>query len=361
MQVKQQRNSSIELLRIAAMLFIVCSHLCFHNGMVVYSLPLTVNKIFAQCALLGNLGVDIFVIITGYFLCDKAFSTKRVSSLLAQVWFYSLLLSGVSIVLFGVQPSLLAVIETVFPTIFAEYWFFTAYIVLLFISPFVNCMIDNLSRPAFLRLVLILVALWVIMPTFTTQNMYGSEIPQFLLFYLIGAYFKRYPDNIFKRKAVRNFTMIASAAILILSVVAINVITMSIEALNKYSVYATYFFSRNSLFVVAVAVGMFSAAAYSTPFFSGKINTVSSCVFGVYLIHDHPLFRTVLWINWFDIKSLYESVLFPIYAILIVLVVFTGGVLVEFVRLKTVAKPMSNAIERLLQLIVMVCKKIIKE
>ena len=61
---KQQRNSSIELLRIVAMLFIVLSHLCVHNGVDVNALPYSFNKIFLQCGILGNIGVNVFVIIT---------------------------------------------------------------------------------------------------------------------------------------------------------------------------------------------------------------------------------------------------------------------------------------------------------
>ena len=86
---KSPRNSAVELLRILAMLMIVLSHICVHSGFdSTYSL-LTVNRLFVQFGYLGNLGVVLFVLISGYFQCTAGFRPQSISRLLAQVWFYS--------------------------------------------------------------------------------------------------------------------------------------------------------------------------------------------------------------------------------------------------------------------------------
>ncbi len=70
-----QRDSGFELLRILSMFGILYSHFFVHSGMISYpSNGITFNKIWSQCMMLGNLGSDIFILISGYFL----YGNKRV-------------------------------------------------------------------------------------------------------------------------------------------------------------------------------------------------------------------------------------------------------------------------------------------
>lgn len=348
---KQQRNSSIELLRIIAMLFIVLSHLCVHNGLDVNAMPYSFNKIFLQCGILGNIGVNVFVIITGYFYCNKNFSTKRLSSLFVQVWFYSVILALVVIVGFNYKPSLKTLLTIVFPTLFREYWFFTAYVVLMLISPFINILIKNLSRNNYFCLLLCLIILWVILPTFTMQGMMWSEIPHFVMFYLIGAYLSKYPENIISKKNSGVLLVVVCFTLLFASTVVINTIPEFISSLSFLKSYGDYFYSRNSVLVVGIAIGLFAIAKNIKPFKNKFINAVSSCVFGVYLIHDNPLFREVLWENIFNVSKLAESSLLIVYSIPIILIVFIAGTIIEFIRLKTIAKPLTNLLDKGINLV----------
>lgn len=342
-QAKAQRNSSVELLRIVAMLFIVLSHLCVHSGFELSALPFSFNKLLLGWGTLGNLGVNIFVIISGYFLCVKTVNVKGISKLLTQVWFYSWVLFAVAVLVFKVDVSLKSAVTALFPTIFNEYWFFTAYIVLFLLSPFINTLIQSLNRQNFLRLLLCTVVLWVVIPTFTNQPMYGTEIPQFVTLYLIGAYFRKHPENLFSKKRNRVLLLAICTALLLLSVVALNLLA------TRYP--ATHFYSRTSVLVVGVAVGLFALSVYHTPFSNRFINAVSSCTFGVYLIHDNPFVRQILWKQTVRATSFYFSPFFFAYGLLAVVLVFVACTLIEFVRQKTVAKPMSNALEKLLSLI----------
>ena len=73
MTKRSSRNSSIELLRILSMFAIVIHHYAYHSTFkwwtynTQYSGALKVN-LFLH--FFGKLGVDIFVIIGAYFLCD---------------------------------------------------------------------------------------------------------------------------------------------------------------------------------------------------------------------------------------------------------------------------------------------------
>jgi len=87
------------------------------------------------------------------------------------------------------------------------------------------------------------------------------------------------------------------------------------------------------------------------PFTNKFVNQLSACTFGVYLIHDNFQFRQILWTRIFNISEIYQSPFFVIQAIAIVLTVFSACAIIEFVRLKTIATPLSNIVERFLQAI----------
>ena len=345
--VKKERNSSIELLRIVAMLFIILSHLCVHNGISLSQMPPSLNKTLMQWGTLGNLGVDIFVLISGYFLSTLTFKRRRLIELLTEVWLYSAILAALSFFVFDIVPGQKAFLKICMPTVFAEYWFFSAYVVLLLLSPFLNLLIERMSRADFKRLLLILLSLWVLIPTATTQLMYGNEIAQLILFYLIGAYFRKHPDNLFEKKRVRVLCTAVFWVLLLFSSVFID--HVAAKLFPSLAGHGLHFFSRNSLFVVGIAVGMFASAVYRKPFTNRFINTVASCTFGVYLLHDNHLFRQALWTRIFPIKAIYGSPLFPLYAVLIVFTVLSACTVIEWIRQKTVAAPISRAVDRLVE------------
>ena len=86
------RNSNIELLRIVAMLAIVAHHYVV-NSTVMYLfdqiLP-TTNSIFLQLwGMWGKTAINVFVVITGYFMCQRKLTAKRYLKILLEIVFYS--------------------------------------------------------------------------------------------------------------------------------------------------------------------------------------------------------------------------------------------------------------------------------
>lgn len=342
------RNSAIELLRIVAIIFIVLSHICHHSGFdYTYSI-MTLNRLFVQFGILGNLGVAIFVMISGYFLCRKPFRPKTVSRLFAQVWFYSISLFLLCKFGFGYSYSAPQLLAVFFPTVFNEYWFFTAYIVLLLLTPFLNILLNALSRQQFQAMLGCMLFLWVLIPTLTRQQMYAGEIPQFVLYYSLGAYFQLYPDNPFRNKWLRLGLTVGSFLLLM-------VLTVVLGYLERYTPAAfgaaNRFYDRNSLIIAGCATGLFTLAVYWKPFFCPFINTLGGCTFGVYLIHDNPAVREILWKQLLNQNAYFTSGSFIPRIVLCVLAVFSVCSALEFLRQKTVAAPMTNGLHRLLSLL----------
>ena len=337
------RNSSVELLRIVAMLMIVLSHVCVHSGIDRGSMPLSLNRIFIRWGSLGNLGVDIFVMISGYFLCTKKNPTTSLGKLLVQVWFYSVGLFIVCWLGFGYSYAKKDLLEVFLPTIFSEYWFFTAYFVLLMISPYLNAFLSQGNREGLQKLLFVLVLLWVLIPTFTRQGMYGAEIPQFILFYMIGAYFRMHPDNCFQHKRIRMLVTLCSFGLLFSSTVIFEVIGTRISFFVNQD---ALLYERRSLLVVGCAVGLFTNAIYAKPFTNRFVNEVAACTFGVYLIHDNPAVRKILWRQLLPNAQFLDSPFLILRILGSAAVVFVCAAGIEYLRQKTVAKPMLNIYEK---------------
>lgn len=342
---KSPRNSAIELLRILAMLMIVLSHICCHSGFdSAYSL-LSINRLFVQFGYLGNLGVALFLMISGYFQCVSPFRIRSVSRLLSQVWFYSVTLFLLCRFVFGCPYSGSMLLQVFLPTIYGEYWFFTAYMVLLLLSPFLNTMLRSLTRSQYRTMLGISLLLWSVIPTLTKQPMYAGEIPQFLLYYSLGAYFRLYPDNRFRKKSLGWAAALGSMAV----VYGLTVVLGYCERFTPEAFGASLrFYDRNSLPILTAAVGLFSLAVYSKPFTSRFINTAGSCTFGVYLIHDNPVVRTLLWQQWLHWGAYFTSGSFILRLILSVLLVFALCTLIEWLRQQTVAAPLDRTVDKLL-------------
>lgn len=91
LQINNQRNSSIEMLRLVAMFFVVMSHSAVHSAFPSAVSTFSLNSCLLDWMTLGNLGTDIFVVLSGWNLFGKQFRIKSVLSYIVQIWTISVL------------------------------------------------------------------------------------------------------------------------------------------------------------------------------------------------------------------------------------------------------------------------------
>ena len=138
--MKEERDSGIELLRIFAIFMVIGVHIfayggyfkaaCENTGLVWSSAHFM--KLFFRPA------VDIFVIITGYFMVHSPFdlkkSYKRALSIYGTVYFYSLLLGIIVLAnksAFETEDTVQIIIAKMLLPLFSQEWYFlTDYILL---------------------------------------------------------------------------------------------------------------------------------------------------------------------------------------------------------------------------------------
>ena len=92
----KERNSSFELLRIIAMIFIIFHHFSVHGGFAFLPNDLSLNRVWIDfISMFGKVGVNLFVLISGYFLITKdgpLFDIKRLLKLWLPMILYSLII-----------------------------------------------------------------------------------------------------------------------------------------------------------------------------------------------------------------------------------------------------------------------------
>lgn len=338
MQKEKTRNSNIEILRIISMIFIVLSHYSSHNGIMNYNLPIGINRFLLNIFVLGNIGVILFVLISGCFLIDSdKFSLRKLLKIVLQVWFYSIIIYIVCCICGFTKFSIRGLIVNFLPITSKRYWFVTSYIVLYIFHPFINKFLKTLSKQGWLLFLGVCFILFSIIPTFltSTANFYGNELIQFLIFYAIGGYLKKYGFDWLTKK--RNIWMlIVTTLTLLLSVVAIDLLSIKIPMIGKY---ATYLYDRHSIVAILFSISLFVCFINKKPFHNRFINTISAATFGVYLIHDNNYIRYFLWNNIIHSGEYVSSHFLFFHALGSVALVFSICVLIDFLREIIIEKP----------------------
>ncbi len=85
------RNLNIEVLRIVSMFMIIAGHAITHTNILdnISGYNFYIIKFFG---IVFNVATNVYVLISGYLLCDKTFKIKKVFNLWFQVFFYSTLI-----------------------------------------------------------------------------------------------------------------------------------------------------------------------------------------------------------------------------------------------------------------------------
>lgn len=330
--MKNQRNSNIELLRIISMFLIVMHHFSFH-GINLTNTPISIDRLVYNWLVIGGkLGVDIFVIITGYYMCKSKYTLKKFLKVALQTIFYSL---GIFILFrfFVNNPYCKfdshSLIRAVFPISFYEYWFVSTFILLMIITPFLNNIINEYSKEKLLKVIIIAVLICSVIPTYFSNFVPLGDLGWFAVLYLISGYLRLYPIKVNKK------VPIVLSIILYFSIIVLFTSSLSSPSLQN-------------LYVLALAISMFLAFEKMQPHYSKIINIIASAAFGVYLIHDNNYMRPYLWKKILNVQNLYGTGRLFFYAILIIPIVYIACTIIELIRIYTIDKIIMKKVDKIL-------------
>ena len=122
-----------------------------------------------------------------------------------------------------------------------------------------------------------------------------------------------------------------------------------------------FYFTQNDygFFQLLLGIGLFIIFLKAKITYRPWINTVASTTFGIYLLHDNKLFLHYMWDNIFSTYQCYDSALLPLYAILVVALIFIVGMVVDYMRLAFIEKPVMKAITPSLERIQLRVEKVL--
>ena len=343
------RNSVFEVLRILAMLLILVSHYSEHGYVVEgvgYSyIQNTFNRWLLPVFNTGEIGVILFVLLSGYFLVDRQISPRRILILIGEVWFYSVLVFTVSCLVTH-SFHILDLLRSLFPTLYGQYWFFTAYILLMCFTPFLNLFLRQLCRSRSHYFAFLAVALfwWSLLPTFLDTSTKASSLGLFVLFYSIGAGIRKGLFGAQSEKASLMWVILLS---LLWVLIPIGMDLAGHLFLPFLARHNTHFFAVFSILPIALAAAIVAYVEKQPPFTSEKINAVASHVFAVYLLTDHPAIRMILWKRIFRCELFAESPWLILHLLGCVAGLFCAGVLIDMLRTRAIEPMLLRLLDRL--------------
>ena len=339
------RQSNIELLRIVVMAMIVGCHFATHGGFHYDSHTITIPRLWWNFIEMGgNFGSDVFIIISAYFLINNRNlenSPKKIVKLWGQIFFYSVFSFFVAFLLGKGDTSLKNIIKTLFPITFDNWWFASTYFVMYLIHPYLNRLLQSLSKEVYQKLILFAFFIWSIIPTFTTSSFQSNKLIEFTLLYAIAGYIKIYgfQSNIASKSWFKLWLF--SSALTYLSCVIFLFLGTKFEFFSSHSLY---FYRRNSVLTIFRAVTFFMMFLTMDLGVNHLINKVASATFGVYLLHESNLLRLFLWKNVFHNADFQNSVLIIPYSLTVVLIVYIVCTLIELCRIRFVEKPILKVV-----------------
>lgn len=299
---KKQRDSRYELLRIIAMLAITLNHTPISEDAITANIYIH-NLFFLG----GQFGVNLFVIIGAWFLCEKDFTSKGIIRIIEQMIYYSILLDIVCAVL-GFSFSLGSFARSF------SYWFPFGYVFMLVATPVINRLPYKTKR-------LIAILGFGIASLVTCLGIVSNNciiVKLFLKGVFIGPVWFCF----------------------ILVVVAVLKPRLNVQYGNNGAFLFGFFITYVAMYVILIYTDNSSIREVHSPlcFMSAlfmfefirrtkinhnhRINKLAHCAFGAYLFQSHQIFKTYLWEGLFQFSHVSEvSTLYIVEPILIIVMI----------------------------------------
>ena len=307
----RKRNMNIEILRVFSMFLVVVCHYFASNYRFAdlegfaHILKYWIDK------LAGQTGVCCFLMITGYFMVGKSFKVARVIKTDIQAVVYSVILCVCYCVLMVTQafpdsviprwhalPEATTFFQSIFPVWNSVYWFVTAYVFLLIISPVLNLIISHLNARWHMLVIIVFssVSIWQLFSKFSA---YWNYLLYAAIVYMIGAWIRLYADRIrMSHKYLKITGVIVISALLLF--------LFSVEIVSNGAIADWFNWSGHTMFGGVPVLPMVIAACifYAVlqlpvraggPGLMRVSSLIAPAMFGVYLLHGNQTFFVAFW------------------------------------------------------------------
>ena len=342
---KPKRNSVFELLRILSMLMI----LFFHSYRNVSEMPFSQSFYAEILKMWGIVGVDLFVMISAYFLVDQKFKTVRILDIILKTTGYFVMFNIVYLVYYflrsgSIPRTVLPIIELnaralVDPLWIKQYWFVAAYAAMVLVSPLINALLYKLDATK-IKLLLIVFSFVPFVSNFQSATMI-NDVFNFLYIYMLIGYLKTTDFKVKKLRFGILFILLTAVVIVSKFIMRLNYKSSAYLFIQKFLEKTLGNTGRHSIVVLVFALLIFGIAVNIKPFYSKSINFISRYVFGVYLFHENPLFNicNMVFVKAALLKIIAANSVFYFSYIGVVVAIFISGIIFDIVYIALIHKP----------------------
>lgn len=338
---KAPRASNIELFRVFSMLLIVMHHYVVNSGLSAAEGPIMTNYFSwkSQFLLLfggwGKMGINCFVLITGYFMCQSKISLQKFFKLLLQVEFYSIVLACIFWATGYRHLTPRAVLYAIWPIWSISNNFVHCFLLFYFLIPYLNTLIQHIGHRQHLYLMGFLVMMYSFLGTFVEKIGWGlrlNYVSWFCVIYLIGSYIRLYQKEFFS--GTKKWALIS------VGVFALTLFSTIPGHLFKHKYWDFFFWDCHRPFALLLAVSLFCLFKNLKIPYSKWINLLGATSFGVLLIHaNSDAMRRWLWKDTLNNVGAYDSPYFLLHVFGSVLAIYLICTGIDWLRIRFIEKP----------------------
>ena len=336
-----QRDYGIDLLRIISMLMVPIVHVIGQGGILAAAVPFSIQYESAWMLMSFVLvAVNCFILITGYVYYGKETKYYRLATLWIEVLFYSVIILLLFYFMFPTQLGFEDIWKNIIPTFFTKgqfsrYWFFTAYVGMFLISPFVNMALKHFNKKQDLAAFLSLFIIFSLLPTILNQDRafnlnQGYGVLWFVVLYYTGGLLHKY--EIFKKLKSNKWLLIYIVCSLISW--SIRYILESLGLIETgFGLYSFNCYLSPLYFIGGIALFcVFKNIKITKSFSISMIKFFAPVCFGVYLIHDNMLVDKYVLAKKFAFLANMDPISMIIGIILVGVGIFVVCSLIDWIR-----------------------------
>ena len=331
------RLVQFELLRILAMLFIVLNHVIGYGLGIFESFTVDTStmmgfllwSVLQIMKLIPLTGVNLFVLITGYFMIDRQqLRFKGIWRVWSTAWLYAvgiyLLASAIGVVPFNWHE----LMKEATPLLSNSYWFVTSYIILMVLSPLLSMVLDKVTKTQY-GIILLLGGIVCFQPLLGQFVMDGQQILLFMYLFAIGGYIRKYYEAQTTNRI--SPTLVSGVILLLMFLFALykNIVLGS----SDYKIVSMTYYGLTLPLSVSVFLD-----AKNWHIQSDKtrriILMIAPLSFSVYLIDSQSVVHVLLYNNLQSLLLSINPYLLPIACIVFTLIIYTVCISIDYIRFR---------------------------
>jgi peptidoglycan/LPS O-acetylase OafA/YrhL len=287
----------------------------------------------------GKVGVNVFFVISGYFMISRNMKWNKVYKLLVEVLFYNIIIYLCLTLFAGYHYGHLETLEVFVPFVFdISGSFVGSYLLVYILSPFINKGMNILSKRQWKSMLVILLGYFTILGSMPTNIALWNYFGWGITMYILGGYIAKF--GLFNEKTINwGWAFVISLIILWGCEILLTLVP------SKILSWRFVIIESNKITILFCAITLFMYFRNLKINYSKFINVVASSCFGVFLIHANcSQMRDFIWKQILPNTDMYSSSLFFMHMMGKVICIYIICTMLDYLRIHLIEKNLSKRI-----------------